>query len=190
MRVFAAAIISLWVAFPAWADCPGESYGTGTVRELDLVNAKNDADIMVSMSMAPKLMHIDYQVELARHLSCKLSGFEADGLHYELRGDDITAGTRRIASSDKQGAPIAELVPVTNILDMIASSKLGKSAPIAGYMLATIRMDDFTGWRLYTGIPNQATVTADMIAALTGKMQPIFRNNSRNGKTELFVTPK
>jgi hypothetical protein len=187
MRLLLAVIVSLWAASPTWADCPGDSYGTGVVRTLDLVNAKTDADLMVSMSMMPKLLHMDYQTEFPRHLSCRLSGFEADALQYELRGDDITAGTRRIASSDKLGAPIAELIPVTNILDAIASSKLGKTAPISGYMLATLSKDDFTGWRLYTGIPNQVSLSADMMAALSGKMQPLFRNNTRTGKTELFV---
>lgn len=188
MRVLIAAAIGFWMAAPVSAECPDASYGTGAVRALDVAKNKADADVIISMSMMPKLMHIDYRAEASRKPACKLAEFEVGSSKYELRADDTAGGTRRVALPDQKGAPVAELIPVTNIMEAIEASKQGKTASVSGYMLATVSKNDFTGWRLYTGVPNQATLAADMVAALGGTMRPIFRNDGRSGKTDLFVT--
>lgn len=190
MRVLTAVIAGLFIpcaATMAWAECPDPASGAGVVRALSPGN-KGDVDLILSMSMMPKLLHTDYRTEASRHPACKLTEFEAGSSTYELRAVDTNAGTLRLASPKKKGAPIAELVPVTNIMDAIDASKQGKTASVAGYMLATVSKDDFTGWRLYTGVPNQATLAADMAAALDGKLRPIFRNNSNGKGTQLFVS--
>jgi hypothetical protein len=68
----------------------------------------------------------------------------------------------------------------------IEASKQGKTAAVDGYRLATITKKDFTGWRFYTGMPDQDVLKHDMAEALDGGGTPIFQNGA-DGKTSLFA---
>ena len=181
-----AAIAIFGLAASATAECPSADSGTGVARRLDPQN-KGDVDLIVSMSLMPKLLKVDYAKARSVTLVCDLTRFSADGNDYDLRASGTDAGTARVAIASAKNATVAELLPVTNIMAIIEASKAGRTAPVSGYMLATIGKGDVTGWRLYTAVPNQATLETDMTAALDGTLQPVFRTDATSGKTNIFV---
>lgn len=176
-------LIAVFGATGALADCTVSSDSGAVAKRLD-ASSQEDADLVVSMSMMPKLMHVDY-ASATKKLRCDLGAFSAGIKSYELFGDDKSGRQRKAISSNK-GDPVAEILPVTNVMKAIEASKQGKSAPVEGYLLATVSKDEFTGWRFYTGIPDQVTLKHDMAEALMGGGTPIFQNGP-DGKTSLFV---
>lgn len=176
-------LVAAFGATGAAADCAVSS-DTGAVSKPVDASTKEGAALVVSMSMLPKLMHIDY-TSAARKRGCDLGSFSAGTKTYELYGDD-EAGRHREAIPAKKGGPVAAMVPITDIMKAIEASENGQTVQIEGYLLATITRHDFTGWRFYTGMPDQDVLRHDMAEALGGTGAPIFRN-SADGKTELFM---
>lgn len=183
LAVSAAAAIFV-AASPALAECSVSS-DAGAVAKTINMTVQEDANIVISMSLLPKLMHIDYSSAAEKKPSCDLGQFTAGTASYELYGDD-KAGRQRIAKPAQKGDPIAQIVPVTDIMKAISAPKQGKPATVEGYLLATMTKTEFTGWRYYTGMPDTVTLKRDMAEALGGSTAPIFRNGT-NGKTEIFV---
>lgn len=146
---------------------------------------QSDADLLISMSMLTKLMRIDYAGASRKKLSCDLGPFDASGTTYHLFADD-NGGKQRMAKPAQRGDPIAQVVPVTNIMKAVEAAKQGKSAAVEGYLLATVSKAEFTGWRYYTGMPDPAILKRDMAEALEGRSKPIFRND-KDGKTAIFL---
>lgn len=118
----ALAVMALAVMGSAHAECPSPSAGNGAVHPL-IASQKEDVDLMVSMSMMPKMLKITYGCEEAAKVPCNLSTFVVGSATYELRAAPYGLSNARIASPKEKGAPIAELVPVTNILAAIEASK-------------------------------------------------------------------
>jgi hypothetical protein len=183
LAVFVAVAI-MFATSPALAECSVSPDAGAVAKPIDLT-VKADANIVASMSLLPKLMHIDYSSVAGKKPSCDLGQFTAGAASYELYGDD-KAGRQRTARPNRKGDPIALIVPVTDIMKAISASKQGKSASIEGYLLATVTKTEFTGWRYYTGMPDTASLKRDMADALGGSAVPIFRNGA-NGNTEIFV---
>lgn len=154
-------------AQPAWAACAVSSDAGAEVRPLRM-SSQADASLVISMSMAPKLLHLDYAAALRTRPACDLGG------------------RSRVAIPQATGAPIALIVPVTDLLKAMAASKEGHAAPVDGYYLATVTPTEFTGWRLYIAMPDAAMLKRDMAQALAGELAPVFRNGPQN-KTALFV---
>ena len=171
-------------AQPAWAACAVSSDAGAEVRPLRM-SSQADASLVISMSMAPKLLHLDYAAALRTRPACDLGAFRAAAGEYELYGDDA-GGRSRVAIPQATGAPIALIVPVTDLLKAMAASKEGHAAPVDGYYLATVTPTEFTGWRLYIAMPDAAMLKRDMAQALAGELAPVFRNGPQN-KTALFV---
>ena len=184
--IILAVFLTTGLAMPAMGACDPAGDALAAPKLLSAQSA-DGADIMISMTMMPKMMHIDYASLSRRKLSCDLGPFPVGSVGYELYGDDA-AGRSRIALPSRKGDSIAEVVPVVNILKAIDASKQGKAAEIDGYLLATITKNDFTGWRYYTGIPDQATLVRDMGDALGGVSTPLFRDDTATGKASIFVT--
>ena len=178
-----AVLVPLLAAVMAQAECSVSSDASATVRPLNAA-VQADADVIVSMSLLPKLMHIDYAAA-ARKPACDLGQITSGDGAYELWGDDA-GGRQRKGMPAKKGDPIALVLPVTDILKALEASKAGKAATVDGYLLATVSKTDFTGWRFYTAMPDTVTLKTDMAAALAGGTNPIFRNGA-DGKTSLFV---
>lgn len=177
-------LMSLLAAGTAQAECSVSSDAEATVRPLN-ATAESDANLIVSMSMLPKLMHIDY-AGVAKKPACNLGQLTPGDTAYELWGDDA-GGRQRKGLPAKKGRPVALLVPVTDIMKAIEASKVGKAATVEGYLLATVTKTDFTGWRFYTAMPDVVTLKHDMAEALAGRATPIFSNGA-DGKTSLFVS--
>jgi hypothetical protein len=173
----------LGLAGAAQAEC-AVSADAGAVAKPLNPTVQADADIIVSMSMMPKLMHIDY-ASAAKKPACDLGPLTPGGDSYRLWADD-KAGRQRKAIPARKGGPVAMLVPVTDIMKALQASKEGKSGSVEGYLLATVGKGDFTGWRYYSGVPDAATLKHDMAEVLTGGASPIFRQGA-DGKTMLFV---
>ena len=186
MRLIGLAIIlSAATASPALAQCPDATYGKGVARTLNATN-EQDTGLIVSMSMMPKLMRVEYATEAAKRLDCVMTQFAVGSTTYELRANDLQAGTLRLAATARKGSPIAELLPVTDIMAAIEASKQGKTAQVSGYMLAIIDKSGLTAWRFYTDVPDQATLVADMTTALSGAGSPIVKVDKK-GQATLFV---
>lgn len=171
------------VATRAQAECSVSPDPNVVSRTLD-ATVHEDTDLIVSMTMLPKLMHVDYD-SAARKTGCDLGQLVKGDSSYELWGDDKGRRERKAVPATR-GAPIALVLPVVDILKAIAASKEGKSAQVEGYLLGTITKSDFTGWRYYTGMPDSGTLKHDMVDALAAKGRPIFRSGS-DGKTNIFV---
>ena len=182
--VLCAAVLTSAGAGPALAACSVSSDVGAVAKTID-ATVQADADIVVSMSLLPKLMHIDYASAARIRPSCALGTFTVGTASYELYGDD-TGNRRRMGKPARAGDPIAQILPVTNIIKAIEASKLGKSAVMEGYLLATVAKTGFTGWRYYTGVPDPATLKRDMAEALAGSVKPIFRQGA-DGKTAIFL---
>jgi len=184
-RLAVSAAVAIFVAAsPALAECSVSPDAGAVAKPIDMT-VQADANIVASMSLLPKLMHIDYSSAAGKKPSCDLGQFTAGAASYELYGDD-KAGRQRMAKPARKGDPIAQIVPVTDIMKAISASKQGKSASVEGYLLATVTKTEFTGWRYYTGVPDTATLKRDMAEALSNSAAPIFRNGA-DGKTEIFV---
>lgn len=179
-----AVVATIVAASPASAECSVSSDAGAVVKPIDMT-VQADANIVASMILLPKLMHIDYSNAAGEKPSCDLGQFTAGAASYELYGDD-KAGRQRTAKPARKGDPIAQIVPVTDIMKAISASKQGKSAAVEGYLLATVTKTEFAGWRYYTGMPDTVTLKRDMAEALGGSAAPIFRNGA-DGKTEIFV---
>lgn len=175
------------IASGASAACTVSADAGAAARPVDMA-IQADASLLVSMTMLPKMMHIDYSSAAADKPSCDLGPFAVGAGSYELYGED-KAGRVRKAMPAKKGDPIAQIIPVADIVQMIESSKQGKAAPTNGYLLATITKSDLTGWRYYTGMPDQAMLKQDIADVLGGGATPIFRNGA-DGKTSIFVPKK
>ncbi|MGN6375982.1 MAG: hypothetical protein ACTHMG_10550 [Sphingomonas sp.] len=173
------------IAMPVWAECPGATDGTGVAHQMS-VDRKSDTDLVLSMSLMPRLMHLDYKSAAKQKLDCEMTQFKVGDETYDLKADPVNAGTSRVALPTSKGAPIAELVPVVKITDIIASHGDKPTSP-SGYMLATLTRQGVTGWRYYPAMPSQATLSADMIDALNGQSRPLFRSDTKSGKTEIYV---
>ncbi len=171
----------------AWAQCALSSDAGAAAKPLDTA-VQADMSLVVSMSLLPKLMRLDYGREVASRPSCNFGTFTVGSSSYALYGED-KAGRVRKAIPDKKGDPVAEIIPVTDMVKMIEASKQGKQAPVEGYMLATITKRDFTGWRYYSGLPDEAVLKRDMAEILGGSAKAIFRNGA-DGKTSIFVGQK
>jgi len=182
-----AAVTIFAAVSPARAECSVSSDAGAVAKPID-VTVQADANIVASMSLLPKLMHIDYSSAAGKKPSCDLGEFTAGTATYEIYGDD-KGSRQRMAKPARKGDPIAQIVPVTDLMKAINASKQGKSATVEGYLLATVTKTEFTGWRYYTGVPDLATLKHDMAEALTGSTAPIFRNGA-DGKTAIFVSKK
>jgi hypothetical protein len=185
--VFCGVAAALGLAGGASAECSVSSDSGAAGRALN-TTVQADASIVVSMSLLPKLMKIDYAREAARKPSCDLGPFTAGSASYHLYGEDKD-GRQRKAIPARKGDPIAEILPITDMVKMIEASKQGKQAPIEGYLLATVTKSEFTGWRYYLGLPDPAVLKDDMAEALAGGTTPIFRNGG-DGKTSIFLPAK
>jgi hypothetical protein len=168
----------------AHAACAVSSDAGAVVSPISMATP-GSADIVVSMSLLPKLLHLDYASAARDTPSCELGQFVVNGQTYTLYGSDDKARSRKALSAAK-GQPIAQVLGVTNILKAIEASKQGKAAPVEGYLLATLTKNDFTGWRYYTGLPDPEVLKHDMADVLRGGGTPIFRNGA-DGKTSIFV---
>ncbi|WP_267383095.1 MULTISPECIES: hypothetical protein [unclassified Sphingomonas] len=182
------AVCAIWYPTLASASCPTPEDGTGKARVLS-PTVNEDIDLTLSMSMMPKLMHLDYKGVSSSTLPCTLSKFKAGEQDYTLQATESERGTGRRAMSDAKGKPIAEIVPVTNIIAAMEASKQGKSAGVSGYMLITLDKHTITGWRFYTGLPNQEVLVADITAALTSGLPRLFAIDNATGKSSIFVHP-
>jgi hypothetical protein len=178
---------ALALAGGASAECTVSADAGAAARPIDMT-VQADASIVASMSLLPKLMHLDYAREVSSKPSCDLGSFSAGTASYQLYGDD-KPGRRRKAIPAAKGDPVAEIMPVTDVVKMIEASKQGKQAPVEGYLLATITKTDFTGWRYYSGLPDQIVLKRDMAEILGGGATPIFRNGA-DGKTAIFMPGK
>lgn len=178
-----ALLASSLAASAAQAECSVSSDANAAVRPLD-ATVQADADLIVSMSILPKLMHISY-ASAATKAACDLGPLTPGDSSYELWGDDAS-GRQRKGIPTKKGDPVALILPVIDIIEALKASKEGKAAPVLGYLLATVSKADFTGWRFYTAMPGAVTLKHDMADVLNGAGSPIFRNDA-DGKTSLFV---
>ena len=169
----------------ARAGCSVAADPGAVVRRLDMAQ-EADSHLLASMAMLPKLMHLDYAGVAKNKPSCGLGQFTVGQSTYELDGED-KPGRQRKAFPATKNDPIAVVVPVFDIIKAVEASKQGKSAPVEGYLLATVTRINLTGWRYYTGMPDETVLKHDMAEALGGGAPPIFRQSS-DGKTEVFVT--
>ncbi|HEX3422260.1 MAG TPA: hypothetical protein VHS33_02500 [Sphingomicrobium sp.] len=175
-----------WLFFGAGvarAECSVSSDAGAVFRPLD-ATVQADADVIVSMTMLPKLMHVDYE-SASKRAGCDLGPLTTGGVPYELWGDD-SGGHHRKAISANKGLPVALILPVIDLMKALTAQKQGEPARAEGYLLATITKGDFTGWRYYTGMPDLSTLKHDMTDSLAGHGDPIFRAGS-DGKVDLFV---
>jgi len=170
-------------ACPALAECTISSDADAVVRSLT-ATSQADVNLIMSMSILPKLAHLNY-ASAARKSACDIGSFTAGDTGYELWGKDGT-GRERKAIPNTKDRPIALVMPVIDILKALQVPKDHQPTPTEGYLLATIAKDQFTGWRFYTGMPDQTVLKHDMAEALAGSGTPIFRNDS-DGKTHIFV---
>jgi len=178
--------VLLLAAGTAHADCQVSSDAGAAARPLN-ATVQADADLVIAMSMLPKLMHVDYE-SAARKSGCDLGPLAAGDAAYELWGDDTHMRERK-AIPAKKGAPIALILPVVDFVKAFSAPfQPGKpaQAQVEGYLLATVTKGDVTGWIYYTGMPDPATLKHDMADALAGRGHPIFRAGA-DGNTSLFV---
>src|SRR5579884_626062 len=138
----------LGVSGIAQAECSVSSDHDAGVRSLNPA-VKSDVDLIVSMTILPKMMHVDYRTA-AMKTGCNLGPFIAGNVTYELWGED-NGGRQRKAVAAKEGAPVALVLPVVDLMKAIENQRQGRSAQVEGYLLATITKEDFTAWRYYTG---------------------------------------
>lgn len=174
---------SIFVTGSAHAECTVSSDAGAAVRPLN-ATVSDDVHLIVSMTMLPKLMHVDYDTA-AKKSGCNLGQLVNGDDAYELWGDDSGMRQRK-AVPTTAGAPVAIVLPVIDIMKAIAASKAGKSAQVQGYLLGTITRGDFTGWRYYTAMPDPGMLKHDMADVLAGKGHAIFRSGP-DGKTSIFV---
>ena len=99
------------------------------------------ADIVVSMSLLSKLLHLDYASAARDTPSCELGQFVVNGQTYTLYGSDDKGRSRKALSAAK-GQPIAQVLGVTNILKAIEASKT-----------KTMMLQELVTWDLYIRIP-------------------------------------
>ena len=179
------ALVSLFAATPAWAECSVSSDANVAEKTINPGN-QADARLPISMSMMPEILHIDYASVAKAKPSCKLGQFDAGAAGYSLYGDDDN-GRNRIAKPDRKGASVATVIPVIDLIKMLNSGKTGgPPAQVQGYFLATIDKSGLTGWRYYTGMPDTDTLQRDMQQALIGAGRPIFKRDSE-GNIRLFM---
>ena len=174
-----AGMLALLGATAASADCNLSSDPSAAIRPVSI----KDTNLILSMSMMPKMIHLDYATATAKG-GCHVGQFAVGSVSYDLFGSDDKGRSRRAVPS-KAGEPAAIMVPIVDVMKAIEASKQGKSAPSEGYMLATVDKDKLVGWQLYSGMPNQTTLLHDMAAILNGEGKPIFEN--QGDKTSLFV---
>jgi hypothetical protein len=175
---------SLFVAGAAQAECSVSSDPGAVVRPLS-PTTKADDDMIINMSLLPKLMHIDYDNVAKKKPACDLGQLVSGDATYELWGDDA-GGRQRKAFPAKKNAPIALIVPVANLLKALTDPGPNKTAQVEGYLLATVTKADFTAWRYYTGMPDAAMLKHDMADALAGRGHPIFQTGG-DGRINLFM---
>jgi len=87
-----------------------------------------DADVIVSMSLLPKLMHIDYAAA-AKKPACDLGQITSGNGAYELWGDDA-GGRQRKGMPAKKGDPVALVLPVTDIPQTCSGLHVKRLRPI------------------------------------------------------------
>jgi hypothetical protein len=175
--------VLLVAAHAADAECSVSSDAGAAARPLNPA-VQADTDLIISMTMLPKLMHVDY-ASAAKARGCDLGRLESADGAYELWGDDSGLRQRK-AISAKKGSKVALIVPVIDIMKAITAQKQGKSAQVQGYLLATITPSDFTAWRYYTGMPDPGTLKRDMGDALAGRGNAIFQSGA-DGKVNLYI---
>jgi hypothetical protein len=176
-------LVGILSASAARAECSVSADQGASARTVS-PTVQADADLVVSMSMVPKLTHVDYQAA-AQRPACDLGPLTIGDGTYELWGSDA-AGRQRKALPARKGQPIALVIPIFDMMKAIDSAKTGKAATIEGYMLATVTRNDLTGWRFYTAMPDVTVLKHDMTEALAGGATPMFRNDA-GGKTAIFV---
>ena len=178
------ASVTLFIATGAAnAECSVSSDRGVIVRPLD-ATVQADADLIASMTILPKLMHVDYN-SAAKKSGCDLGQLATGNSTYELWGDD-SGGRERKAIPSQKGAPVALVLPIVDLMKQLTTQGKGKQAQVEGYLLATISKGDLTGWRYYTGMPDPGTLKHDMAESLAGNGNPIFRA-SADGTVKLFV---
>lgn len=190
MRIFVrtclAGAAALVMAGAAEAACTASADPQAAVRRLDASN-QADANLIVGMTMMPKLMQIDYGAA-SRKAGCSLGALPGGDGSYKLWAED-KGGRQRKALSATKGAPAALVIGVFDLMKQLTKPS-GSSATIEGYMLATVDRTSLTAWRYYSGMPDAETLKTDMAAALAGQIpSPIFRSGA-DGQVTLFVPGK
>jgi hypothetical protein len=158
------------------APCVTKGAEDAVVRRVSAGEHEN-ASLFFSMTMLPKLEKWRYDTFRAGGSSCERGRFDVGSITYSLSGENGDKDAARRAISAKPGAPLAALVPVNNFLAALESAARDHAAPIEGYLLITMSGQVVMGWRLYSAIPSDAVLQADMAEALTGRMHFIFRTD-------------
>jgi len=162
----------------------------GTAASLRLLSNRTDEGvaIILSMSMLPKLIKLDYATAATSGTPCERRVILVGSQTYRLIGEDQDQMAVRRALPKKGGQPIAILVPISDLNKILDTVMTHQPPPIDGYMLATITRQDLTGWQYYSAIPDDDVLGAAIKSALEGGLKPIFRNEGQ--QTKIFVGPK
>lgn len=177
------AATALLAASTARAECSSAAAPGAQERKIDPLS-QTDTNLVISMTMMPAFRHVDYD-HVTERPACDLGPLAVGGTAYELWGDEMS-GWQRKALPARKGEPIALLVPVTDVAQLLASAKTGRAAQSEGFMLAVVTKANLIGWRFYTAIPDAAVLRRDMADALAGTSQPIFRTTAGN-RTTIFM---
>lgn len=167
------------------AECQLSSDAGAVQRPLSPQNEK-DAATIISMATTPKLLKTSYDSVISSRPSCEIEDFTANGVAYQLRGDDAKSRAR-VALPAKKGEPAALMMPVVDMTSLTKTSSQSVSAQVSGYMLAVVTPQALSAWRYYTAMPEPAVIQRDMTEVLSGRAQPIFQTEWATGKTSLFV---
>lgn len=166
--------------------CATKGVDDAVVRRVSAREQKGMSLIM-SMAMLPKIEKLSYETFLSGGSSCERGRFEISGMPYDFIGENEDKGAPRRALSAQKGAPVAALIPVVDLLAALTSPAGNHTAPNAGYLLITVTKEMVTGWRLYSAIPADAVLQADMEAALAGRLRFIFQTDTNAKK--ISITP-
>ena len=109
-----AIVFGLSASGPLSARCAVAADPWASVKTID-PQSQTDANLIIAMSMLPKLVHMDYAEVLASKpvlagmRSCNLGNFSFGAEAYQLYGADDEQGKVRVAIPVKKGDPVATL---------------------------------------------------------------------------------
>lgn len=163
-------------------ECSSFGVTDARVKTLSAQN-ESDASLIVSVPMLLKLQKFDYSTLVRSGSKCDRGSINVAGTTYRLTGENTDHGGVRRGVPSVKGKPVAVLLPVSDMMKILAAPKAGEQPPIEGYLLITAnRSEEVTGWRLYSAIPVDSVLSADMADALSGKLPFIFRDDLKTGK--------
>lgn len=156
--------------------------GSTAARTIAIHDPGKGMPLLVQLGLWIPMLGADFGDSLGKQgEACERLRFSVRGYGYVLRGDEDLSALPRVAVPNRKGGPVVYLTPVPDI----GATRVGGTAPTAGYALVTYADGAHTVWAIYDAIPADKALRNDISTVLAGRARAVME--VRGSKVRLFM---